>query len=181
MPTFTPEGLYKTRYVGNFEVMRGYDNHAYLTSPSGSTWLAGTMLYRDAGGWVSPAPSGQGQFFSLQDVADMSDANGYRNLNNTRANRGDTIGCQFGIGMAATTVHVGSGSPGDYGVWDGSTLRFVSKANYVAATHGKVVCILEHADGSDTTKTLSAASATAGSKTTASNVKAIIRFNIPLV
>jgi hypothetical protein len=181
MAQFNPEMLNKTRYKGSFEVLRGYDNHGHLTSTSGSTWLAGTVLDVDAGGYVTIAASGAGQWFALQNVADLSSMNGRRNLNNTEANKGDVIGCQYGVGMAATAVHAGYGSPGDVGVWNGSTLVFVAKANYVAGTHGKALCRLESADGEDTTQTLTAAGATAGSYSTASNIKAIIRFNIPLV
>lgn len=181
MATFIPEMLNKTRYNTSFEVLRGYDNHPRLTSPSGSTWIAGTMLNLDAGGYATIAASGLGQWFSLQNVADMSGDNGYRNRNNTTANRGDVIGAQYGIGMAATAVHAGVGSPGDIGVWTGSTILFLSPSVYSASVNGKAVCRLEHADGTDTTKTLTAAGATAGSSSTASNVKAIIRFNIPLV
>lgn len=181
MASFTPEMLNKTRYNLPFEVMRGYDGHPHLTSPSGLTWLAGTMLDIDAGGYVTIAASGQGQFFSVQTVEDMSGLNGYRNLNNHKANRGDVITCQYGAGMAATAIHNGVGSPGDIGVWNGSTIVFVPKSSYVASNHGKAVCKLEHADGTDTTQTLTAAGATAGSYSTASNVKAIVRFLIPLV
>jgi len=188
--TFVPELLLKQRYNTTFEVLRGYDNHQHLTAPSGAEngvnypntyWKAGTMLALNAAGYVVAAPSGQGQWFALQNVEDMSGLNGYRNYQNTTANRGDVIGCQYGIGMAATAIHGGTGKPGDIGVWDGSTLRFIDPASYDASVHGKAVCILEHADGTDTLKSLDAAGATAGSKDTPSNVKAIIRFNIPLV
>lgn len=191
MPTgFTPEMLYKTRYNTSFEVLRGYDNHPQATAPSGTDgttiypnthWKAGTMLALNAAGYVVAAPSGAGQWFALQDVQDLSGNNGYRNLQNTVVNRGDFIGCAFGTGMAATAIHAGTGNRGDIGVWDGSTMRFIPAASYVAATHGKAVCVLEHADGTNTLQGLTAASASAGNKDTASDTKAIIRFNIPLV
>jgi len=189
--SFIPELLLKQRYNTSFEVLRGYDNHGHLTAPSGSyvsgsvyentVWKAGTMLSLNAAGYVVVAPSGAGQWFALQNVADMSGNNGYRNQQNTTANRGDVVGCQYGIGMAATAIHAGVGSPGDVGVWDGSTLRFISPSSYSAAVHGAAVCRLEHADGTDTLKSLASAGASAGSKDTPSSVKAIIRFSIPLV
>lgn len=196
---YVPSYEYKTRYNTTFEVMRGYENHPHMTSPSGAHastalyentyWKAGTVLDLNTAKYVVVAPSGAGQWFALQNVEDMSGNNGYRNLQNTTAARGEVIGCQFGAGMAATAIHGGTGSPGDVGVWDGSTLRFIDPATYAAppsgltsqGAFGKVLCVLEHADGTNPLRSLNTASATAGSKDTASNVKAIIRFSIPLV
>jgi hypothetical protein len=190
MPTsFTPEMIYKTRYGNSFEILRGYDNHPQPTAPSGASgatlyantyWKAGTMLALNAAGYVVVAPSGAAQWFALQDVQDLSGNNGYRNLQNTVAARGEFITCQYGVGMAATAIHAGTGSRGDIGVWDGSTMRFIPAASYVAG-HGKAVCVLEHVDGTDITRGLTTASATAGDKDTPSDTKAIIRFSIPLV
>jgi hypothetical protein len=188
---YVPSYEYKTRYNTTFEVMRGYENHPHMTSPSGAHaskalyentyWKAGTVLDLNAAGFVVVAPSGKGQWFALQNVEDMSGNNGYRNLQNTTAARGEVIGCQFGAGMAATAIHGGSGKSGDVGVWDGSTLRFIAPADFAQATMGKPLCRLEHADGSNVLRSLNDATATAGDKDTPSNVKAIIRFSIPLV
>jgi len=195
---YVPSYEYKTRYNLTFEVMRGYDNHPHMTAPSGvdgttlypnTYWKAGTVLDLNTAGYVVVAPSGKGQWFALQNVEDMSGNNGYRSLQNTTAARGEVIGCQYGVGMAATAIHAGTGAPGYIGVWDGSTLRFIDPDTYAAppsgltsqSAYGKALCRLEHADGTNPLCTLNAASATAGDKDTASNVKAIIRFNIPLV
>lgn len=186
--TYKPELIFKTRYKGSFNVLRGYDNHPQPTSPSGTDgtnlypntyWKAGTMLALNAAGYVVVAPSGAGQWFALQDVQDLSGNNGYRNQQNTVAARGDVIGCQYGVGMAATAIHAGAGARGDIGVWDGSTMRFIPASSYVAATHGKAVCVLENVDGADVLKDLDDVSASAGDKDTASDTIAIIRFNIP--
>lgn len=191
-PNYTPELIRKTRYASSFEVLRGYLNHPQHTSPSGehdsgllysnTVWKAGTVLTKEtATGFVKVAASGEGDYFALQHVSDMSGLNGYRNLQNTGAARGDVIGAQFGQGMAATSIHAGVGNPGDIGYWAGDTLRFVASGSYVAANHGKALCRLEHADGTQTNRSLVDASATFGDKDTESSIKAIITFDIPLV
>lgn len=164
------------RYDKPFEVMRGVLDQGFLTDPSGGTWLEGTVV-DVSGGYMVVAASGKGMGFALQTV--LSSAStlplGYLNPNKTNIVRGDMCGMQFGLGMCATKIHEGSGDIGDYAWWNGSTIKFDAYGSVPSGV--KVLGRLIQADGPDTTVGVNG---TAGSKTTASSVKAILLFDIPI-
>lgn len=174
----TPEtlSLAKTRFDSTFEVMRGdrESNEAFMTvASSGTAWLAGTVVDLDANGKLVVAASGKGLGFALQRVKDMSGDNGYRNLAQETANLGDPVGVQFGIGECATKIHTGSANPGAYAYWNGTSLALVATPPSGVKVLGRVL----RQDGLDIT---AAVSGTAGTYSSASSVKAVILFNIPI-
>lgn len=178
MSTYVPDSLHLmdvTRYEKPFEVLGGYLAHNFLTSPSGSAFLEGTVVSFDSSQRAVVAASGAGDGFAIQTVADLSTLKGRRNLNQTVVNKGDAIGVAYGNGLAATKIHEGSGNIGDLCWWDGTTLRFDTSGSVPSGV--KILGRLLQRDGSNPTLGVNG---TAGSTTAASTHKAIVMFDFPI-